>query len=612
MKKRKVLTTFIAGALALSLSISATAATWDNVDDYDKLSNAFQDTEAEVHIILSGNITNENAETLTANIGQTYTINGKDYTLTDVHFGGEGDVIINADINGSEYEDALNTYDSVNVTVNGEISGYLDGIDANDQSIVKVNGNVSSKQEDAIDADDKANVTINGNVYGGHGADGVDASDDAVVTVKGDVYGGDGLAPDEDGNLFEGTMSDPEGFSDGGAGIEANINAQVKVDGNVYGGDAYGTYGYAGGGIEADDAAKVEVYGNVTGGDQIADPNVVPNIYDEGTENQYMTSGRGGDGVEMMGTSDVTVGGDVTGGNASGQGAVAGCGAYISLTLTATSSRDSETGESVTTKNTPGQLTVKGTITAGDSTGKNGEDGVALFYGQPYDPETGEYLDNPIKQMTDEQIETICSNENLPYVRYCVTDNIPRMIFSSGKFYLDTDTRRDYQDEYHKELRLLLKEYGVDADDSTPLKDIIDAIPDEDVPELAKEAFDLCNEILQKMSLEAYAIPEVTARSLAVKGDGDLIFAMTDELTKYIADSYVEIVESETDPEPETDDELKDEESETKKPVVLNPQKNDTPSTGDSSIPQVMTAVLVLSAAAVFGMVLSIMRKKKR
>ncbi|MBQ2289028.1 MAG: hypothetical protein II251_10080 [Lachnospiraceae bacterium] len=457
MKKRKFLTTFIAGTLALSLSVSATAATWDNVDDYDKLSNAFQDTEAEVRIILSGNITNESAGMLTANIGQTYTIDGKEYTLTDVYFGGAGDVIVNADINGSEYEAALNTYDSVNVTVNGYVSGQLDGIDANDQSVVKVNGNVGSKEEDAIDADDKANVTVNGNVYGGHGADGVDASDDTVVMVKGDVYGGDGLAPDEDGNLYAGTMSDPDGFSDGGAGVEADENAQVKVDGNVYGGDAYGTYGYAGGGIEAEDAAKVVVSGNVAGGDQIADPNVTPNIVDEGTDYEYMTSGRGGDGVYMMATSDVTVGGDVTGGNASGQGAVAGGGAYIELTLTANVSRDPETGESVTKKNTPGQLTVKGTITAGDSTGKNGEDGAALFYTQPFDPETGEYLDNPVKQIADEQIEIICSNENLTYVRYSVTDNIPRMIFNAGKFYLDTDTRRNYQDEYHKALRLLLK-----------------------------------------------------------------------------------------------------------------------------------------------------------
>jgi hypothetical protein len=74
-----------------------------------------------------------------------------------------------------------------------------------------------------------------------------------------------------------------------------------------------------------------------------------------------------------------------------------------------------------------------------------------------------------------------------------------------------------------------------------------------------------------------------------------------DELTKYISDSYVEIVEPETEPE-----------SETKKPVISNPQNTDTPSTGDSSIPQVMTAVMVLSAAVVFGVVLSIMRKKRR
>ena len=601
MKKRKFLTTFIAGTLALSMSISATAATWDNVDDYEKLSNAFQDTEAEVHIILSGNITNEHAETLTANIGQTYTIDGKEYTLTDVHFGGAGDVIINADINGSENDDALNTYDSVNVTVNGDVSGHEDGIDANDQSIVKVNGNVSSKDEDGIDANDQANVTVNGNVYGGHGADGIDASDDAVVTVKGDVHGGDGLAPDKDGNLFEGTMSDPDGFSDGGSGIEAGKNSQVKVDGNVYGGDSYGTYSFAGAGIEAADAAKVEVSGNVAGGNQIADPNVAPNIIDEGTEHEYLTAGYGGDGVDMTATADVTVGGDVTGGNASGQGAVAGCGAYIELTLTANVSRDPETGESVAVKNTPGQLTVKGTITAGDSTGKNGEDGAVLFYAQPVDYETGEYLDNPVKLITDEQVKTICSNENLTYVRYSVTDNIPRMIFNSGKSYLDTDKRRAYQEEYNKKLALLVKEYGVDADEGTPLKDVIDSIPDEEVPELAKEAFNLCNEILQKMSLEVYVIPEVTAGGLVVNGDGDLILAMTDELTKYISDSYVEIVEPETEPE-----------SETKKPVISNPQNTDTPSTGDTSIPQVMTAVMVLSAAAVFGVVFSIMRKKRR
>ena len=49
----------IAGTLALSMSISATAATWEDIDDFDKLYNAFQDTETEVHIILSGNITND-------------------------------------------------------------------------------------------------------------------------------------------------------------------------------------------------------------------------------------------------------------------------------------------------------------------------------------------------------------------------------------------------------------------------------------------------------------------------------------------------------------------------------------------------------------------------
>ena len=564
MKKRKFLMALIAGTLALSMSISATAATWEDIDDFDKLYNAFQDTETEVHIILSGNITNENADMLTANIGQTYTIDGKEYTLTDVYLGGEGDVIINADVEGSENDNALNTYDNVNVTVNGNIDSIHDCVDANDMSFVVVNGNITAEDGDGIDADDAANVTVNGDVHGGHGSDGVDASDDTVVIVNGDVYGGNGQKPDKDGNLFQGNMSDPDGFSDGGAGVEADKNAQVKVEGNVYGGDAYGTYGMAGAGIDAIDYAKVEISGSSQGGNQIADPSVAPNIVDEGTETEYVTSGLAGDGVYMSGTADVTVGGSVTGGDANGQKAVAGCGAYIELTFTANVTRDPETGEAVTVKNIPGQLTVKGTVNAGNSTGKNGIDGVSVFYTEPYDPETGEILENPIRQITDEQIETICSSENLTYVRYSVTDSIPRMIFSSGQSYMDVEQRRAYQDEYYQELIELAKAYGVDTDTITELKDMVDTIPDEKIAEFAKEAFGLCNEILQKMSSEVYAVPKVTIGGL----------------------------------------------EETKEPIGSNPQKSDTPSTGDSSIPQVMAAVMILSAAVICGLVFRMKRKR--
>ena len=49
---------------------------------------------------------------------------------------------------------------------------------------------------------------------------------------------------------------------------------------------------------------------------------------------------------------------------------------------------------------------------------------------------------------------------------------------------------------------------------------------------------------------------------------------------------------------------------ETKEPIGSNPQKSDTPSTGDSSIPQVMAAVMILSAAVICGLVFRMKRKR--
>lgn len=587
MKKRKFLATFIAGTLALSMSVSATAATWEDVDDFEKLSNAFQDMESEVNIILSGNITNENSEILYTNIGQNYIINGQSYTLTDVHLNGEGNVVINSNINSSEENDAINTYDNVNVTVNGDIHAYEDGVNANDQSTIVINGDVFSVHEDGIDADDEAHVTVNGDVYGGAGADGVDASDDTVIIVNGDVYGGDGQAPDENGNLSEGNMSDPDGYSDGGSGIEADKNAQVTVDGNVYGGDAYGTYGIAGSGIEAMDTVKVEVSGNVQGGDQIADPNVAPNTINEGADDAYTTAGYAGDGVYMSGTADVTVGGDAIGGAASGQDAAAGCGAYIELTFTAKPSRDPETGETVANKKTPGQLTVRGIIIGGDSTGKNGEDGTAVFYGQPYDMETGEYLDNPIEKdmIPEEFIEQICSDDNLDYVRMCITNAMPGMISDAGMYYVDHEGRLVYQEEYKQAVKKLAEEYGVDIEKYDDIKDIVDAVPEEKVQEFAKKALNLGNDTLRKMALEAYAVPMVTAGALQVEGDGNLILAMTDETTKYFAANYVDVEGIE----------------DTKAPVSSDALSDETPKTGDASMTGVMSSILIVSAIVFLG-----------
>ena len=116
MKMKKPMATAIATTMAFTMAISPAAATWDDVNDYDKLSNAFQDTDADVHIILSGNIANTNDNDLVAGVGQNYVIDGNDYVLTDIHFGGQGSVIVNGNLEG-EMDAALTTHDEVTVVV---------------------------------------------------------------------------------------------------------------------------------------------------------------------------------------------------------------------------------------------------------------------------------------------------------------------------------------------------------------------------------------------------------------------------------------------------------------------------------------------------------------
>lgn len=386
--KKGMLKSVIALIMALALSVSVFAAT-HYVSTSEELEEAFAtDTDAEVRVIMQGNITLANQ--LEAKKGQTYIIDGEAYVLSDVSLIGEGVVEINSDVAGTD-GDALKTWDSVDVTVNGDIeapdgdgvdakdnskvtvNGNIkadyDGVDANDNSTVTVNGNVTA-HDDGILAEDNSTVKVNGNVsgdnYGINGNDdsnvevtgnvdgkyaGIDAEDNAKVSVKGDVSGrdgelengyssadgGDGVrAADNaqvsvDGNVKggNGTATDEElassdGYADGGNGVSAAGNGQIEVTGDVTGGNAAGTYGYGGNGVMASEKSDVSVGGNVKGGDVIGNPDTKSN----GTDRANEPCGAGA-GVYKDYESNVTVGGDVTGGDVNTDGGYGGHGVVI-------------------------------------------------------------------------------------------------------------------------------------------------------------------------------------------------------------------------------------------------------------------------------------------
>lgn len=559
MRMKKRFAAIMAVTLALSMPVTATAAIWEDVNDYDKLSQAFGDTEAEVHIILSGNISNDNGETLVSGSGQQYTIDGKDYTLTDIKLAGDGDVVINADITGSEDGIGLETSETVAVTVNGDIEAGYQALYAKEDSNVEVNGNISSEYDDAvnardnaqvsvtgnieavegvgIDTGDNAQVSVTGNIRGGAGYDGIDADDNSQVTVIGDVYGGSGNAPDADGNLDYGNMSDSDGYSDGGSGIEASESAKVSVDGSVYGGDAYGTYGYAGNGIIAEDNATVNVTGDVVGGNQIADPDV----------DADGTYGLAGDAIYMSNMPNITVGGDVIGGNASGQEAYAGRGVLIELTRSVEGNDDPTTAENEAEIITPGQLTVKGRIIGGESTGKDGLSSEAVFYGYAYSDE------NPFEDFVipDEVIDQVVSDEDAEYIRYCL-NQMPSMVYEAAEKYITHEERLKYQDEYIARIKELAAEYGVDTENITDYEDIVKAISDEQLEKFATDAMNIYNAIAHDLTAQTFAIPELTTSGMESGGDAAIV-TYPEELLKYIESDYINYIEQEKDDEVEPD-----------------------------------------------------------
>lgn len=122
MKKiRFVLTLVLALAMAVGAPLTALAAEWDVSTSKDVEDVFAADTDAEVILNMQNDIVMNNG--LYANEGQTYTFNGNGNTISDVILGGSGTVEINGDVAGTDYFAALETYDEVTVTVNGNVTG---------------------------------------------------------------------------------------------------------------------------------------------------------------------------------------------------------------------------------------------------------------------------------------------------------------------------------------------------------------------------------------------------------------------------------------------------------------------------------------------------------
>lgn len=590
MKKKKLMVSAAAIALALSFSTTSMAATWENVDSYEKLAEAFGDTDAEVHITLSGNISQTEQEKLIAKEGQKYIIDGKEYTLTDVKLGGSGSVTINAEIKNSDEGEtgALQTSDKVSVTVNGNINAAADGVEANDQSTVIVNGDITSKNNDGIEVNDEANVTVNGDIYGGIGADGIDATDDTKVTVNGDVYGGDGQAPDEDGNLSYGNINEPGGYSDAGYGIEANENAEVTVNGNVFGGDSYGTYSYAGSGVNAEDNSKVTVTGNAKGGTQIANPEVSSEAID-GEGNPYNAEGYAGDGVFAHNTANVTVKGDAIGGDAQGKDSYGGAGVYIILTLKVEGADDPTTIENEQQKIKAGQITVGGSVIGGKASTEAAIDSEAVYYAYGGDDLTA-------RKLPDDLIEQISTNDNEEYVRRSIYESTMYMAYELGTEFFDHEERLSHQEEYVARVTELAKEYGVDVDNMEDIEAIVNAIPTEKLQEFAEKALYIYNDLVDELNLECYAIPVLTVGGLEVAGDAELVGAHIDELVTYVLENDYIVINSEEKSQDTTGD------GQNKIPT--------SPKTGDTNRTTQISVVFAMSVLVVLFLVIRMKRER--
>ena len=364
MKKfRFILALVLVLTMVLSTPLMALAKSWD-VTDSAGVENAFAtDTDDEVIINMQNDIVMENS--VVANEGQNYTINGNGNTIADVMIGGEGSVEINADVTSEVNSVAMEVYDAASVTVNGDVTGKSGNPDDVDYSDPRA----YSDGDAGVYAYDQAEITVNGDVTGGNGygtygyaGDGVYAEDEAKVTVNGNVTGGS--TNGDMGNGGYGVYAD--GASDyDGYGEFVSVIPSVTVGGDVTGGNA--TNGTAGDGVFADDLAKVEVDGSVTGGDA--------------------TSGQAGAGIYTTNDSIITVGGDVTGGTATDDGE-SGNGIYADFNGYYWEGNEEGIEQ--------GSVTVKGTVSGG-------EGAASIFF--PVYEEDVEYIQDVMEEVENLDFE---------------------------------------------------------------------------------------------------------------------------------------------------------------------------------------------------------------
>ncbi|MBC8529183.1 LPXTG cell wall anchor domain-containing protein [Christensenellaceae bacterium NSJ-44] len=568
MKRGKLLALLVALVLLVLMPTTAFAATHENVDTWEKLQAAFADTDADVTIILTGDITA--LSDLEAKLGQTFVINGQAYTLKDVSLYGAGSVEINAALSNENNDDALKAGGQVQVTVNGDVTSDYDGISANGEAGVTVNGNITV-EEDGIEARESSNVTVNGNIAGE--SDGVRAFDESTVNVTGDVTGKEdqgieaegtaevtvsgnvtgsveasgestvhvtGDVTGTSGDPDEVDMTDPTDYSDGSTGVYAEGSAQVTVDGNVTGGDAFGTYGYAGDGVEARDESNVTVGGNVTGGNVTADPSVeaaqpspAPSAAPSADAEEYYYNSIAGDGVVMDATANVTVGGDVTGGATNGDHGQAGEGVVILSLNKNYVSGDGQGPDNVQEEAQPGKLVVYGTVSGGNALADNGQDGAGIYWDDYYDGYGG-----PISGAPDDFHLPTEIPENIPVglVVTVIGDIFENYYYSYGFTFEQYDSAFS---AFEKDvlLPLINAATGGQADN---LDDALDAVENLDAEAAAALNLQLVNaynehldNVASKQIGDNMVLPEVTVWQVKSGGEQAPLFdsSFTDEMT---------------------------------------------------------------------------------
>lgn len=327
--KRRIISLMIAMLLILGMPMQALAATHE-VSDYDGVYNAFAtDTDSEVTVNLTNDITWQGE--VTANEGQTYTVNANGNQISgSVGVNGGGSVTVNAD--SVEGVRAMNGAD---VTVEANISGdkgiYVDGGSAT------VNGDVTVTGDTYVQVYN-GEMEVNGDITTSSGID----VGNANVEINGDVDAM--MFHVNNGDLtVDGNVTTEEGVSavDGTMTITGNVDANkfnaifaqnttVDVAGNVS--SANGT------GIYAGDNSSITVGGSVSGAGAITEQDengeYVSSYYDsiqandstvtvKGDVNEYLyaynssvtVEGNAVDGViTAVSGSTVSVEGNVTGG----------------------------------------------------------------------------------------------------------------------------------------------------------------------------------------------------------------------------------------------------------------------------------------------------------